>query len=433
MILRFLLLILYHFFKALVLLYQAIYFPFTTFRNRKVLDFKGPGIIISNHPNTMVDPLNVISRTPRQSFFLANASMFKNPVVGYILRHLYCIPIMRPGKDEGVKKVNNSKSFAASYDHLIQGGVIFIAPEGGSELERHLRPFKTGTARIALGAEAAQNFSLNLHIYPVGLTYEQPTHCGSRLYMEAGAPIRVADWQEAYEKDKIQAAKDLTEFLEQQNRQLLIHTDDQEQDQLLYRLERILQHDHPLPVDEHYDRTRQLLGQLKQLAQEQPAAYQELKATAAQYREQLKAIKQTDRGISRKDKNLWTLPVLLAWPIWLYGRINNFLPYELPRLLERKIQLYIGYRSTVKILAGAITFPFFYWLQYQMVQWLPGAPFAAWYLLSLPVSGILAWAYARHFAPRWEGFRYRNWAKKHPEEAAHLEGLRKELAGVGGV
>ena len=433
MILRFFLLLLYHCFKALVLLYQVLYFPFTTFRNRKTLDFKGPGIIISNHPNTMVDPLNVISRTPRQSFFLANASMFKNPVIGYILRHLYCIPIMRPGKDQGVKKVNNGKSFAASFDHLSRGGVIFIAPEGGSELERHLRPFKTGTARIALGAEAARDFSMNLHIYPVGLTYEQPTHCGSRLYMEAGQPIRVADWREAYEKDEIQAVKDLTEHLENKNRQLLIHTDDQEQDQLLYRLERILQHDQPLPVDEHYDRTQRLLGQLKILAAEQPSVYQELKVTAANYREQLKKIKQTDRGISRKGKTLWTLPILLGWPVWLYGRINNFLPYELPRLLERKIKLYIGYRSTVKILAGTFSFPIFYWLQYQLAQWLIGDQYAGWYLLSLPISGILTWVYARHFLPRWEGFRYRNWAKKHPEEATHLEAIREQLGGIGGV
>lgn len=428
MILRFFLLLLYYGFRALVLVLQAIYFPFTTFRNRERLDFKGPGIVISNHPNTMVDPLNVISRTPRQSFFLANASMFKNPVVGFILRYLYCIPIIRPGKDQGVKKVSNHKSFAASYDHLSGGGVIFIAPEGGSELERRLRPFKTGTARIALGAEAENGFSLNLHIYPVGLTYEQPTHCGSRLYMEAGQPIRVADWQEAYEKDEIEAAKDLTEYLENQNRQLLIHTDDQEQDQLLYRLERILQHDQPLPVDEHYDRTQRLLAQLKGLAAEQPTAYQEIKATAASYREKLKAIKQTDRGISRKGKTLWTLPILLGWPLWLYGRINNFLPYELPRLFERKIQLYIGYRSTVKILAGAFTFPLFYWLQYQLVQWLLGAPLAGWYLLSLPVSGLLAWGYARHFLPRWEGFCYRKWASKHAGEAAQLEATRKQLA-----
>ena len=433
MILRFFLRLLYYCFKVLVLLYQAIYFPFTTFRNRKALDFKGPGIIISNHPNTMVDPLNVVSRTPRQSFFLANASMFKNPVIGYILRHLYCIPIMRPGKDQGVKKVNNSKSFAASFEHLHRGGIIFIAPEGGSELERRLRPFKTGTARIALGAEAAKNFALNLHIYPVGLTYEQPTHCGSRLYMEAGAPIRVADWREAYEKDKIEAAKDLTEYLEQQNKQLLIHTDDREQDRLLYRLERILQHDHLLSVAEHYDRTQRLLGKLKALAKEQPTVYQEIKATAANYREQLKKIKQTDRGISRKDKTLWTLPVLLGWPVWLYGRLNNFLPYELPRLLERKVQLYIGYRSTVKILAGAITFPFFYWLQYQLAQWLLGAPLAGWYLLSLPVSGLLAWVYARHFLPRWEGFSYRKWATQQPEEAADLEAIRKQLAATASV
>lgn len=430
MILRFFLLVIYYLFKVLVLLYQAIYFPFTTFRHRERLDFKGPGIIISNHPNTMVDPLNVVSRTPRQSFFLANASMFKNPVAGFILSYLYCIPIRRPGKDEGVRRVNNRESFAAAFDHLSGGNVLFVAPEGGSELERRLRPFKTGTARIALGAEAENDFQLGLHIYPVGLTYENPTQCGSRLYMEAAAPVRVADWQEAYGKDKIQATKDLTRHLEDQTRRLLIDTTDDEQDQLLYRLELLQKHDQPLSTAAHYDRTRQLLKKLKDLAAKQPATYQQLSAQAEDYYTRLKSHGQTERGLSKRNTMLWTPQVLLGWPLWLYGRINNFLPYEVPRLLARKVALYEGYLSTVKILTGVITFPLFYWLQFQFFQWGTGEEYAWWYLLSLPVSGILAWLYARHFQPRWEGFRYRRWAQNQEGEAQALEALRERLWGA---
>jgi len=429
-ILRIFLSLVYQGLKLLVQLYQLVYFPFTTFRHRERLDFEGPGIIVSNHPNTMVDPLHVVSRTPRQIFFLANASMFKNRVAGFLLNHLYCIPIKRPGKDEGNKltKVNNYESFRRSYEHLAQGGCLFIAPEGGSELERRLRPIKTGTARIALGAEAANGFQLGLHIYPVGLTYEHPTQCGSRLYMEAGSALRVADWQAAYEADPIAAVRDLTAYLEREMQTLILHTADETQDQLLYRLQSILQNDAPLPVAAHYDRTRLLLQRLQAEAEDNPAGYANLVAKAATYRSQLKAAGLRDRGVSQAAKPLLSLPVLLGWPLWLYGRVNNFFAYEIPRLIERKMGLYIGYRTTVKVVSGTFfSFPVFYTLQYLLARYLLPAPWPLLYLVSLPVSGILAWAYARHFQPRWEAYRWRQWQRQHPAAAADILAQRCEL------
>ena len=425
MILRFLLLILYHLLKGLVLFYQAFYFPFTVFRKREYLRFKGPGIVVSNHPNTLVDPLHVVSRTPRQSFFLANASMFKNPIANFLLSYLYCIPIRRPDRDKGVQKIDNEKSFEATYEHLEKGGVIYIAPEGGSEMERRLRPLKTGTARIALGTEARHNFKLGLYIYPVGLTYEHPTQCGSRLYMEAAQPIRVADWQAAYEADPIEAARELTEHLEDRMRQLIVHTDDHEQDQLLYRLERILQHNEPLPIDQHYDRIQHLLHGLRNL---ETKVYQQLQTEAASYRQEIKAAKVTDRGISQRNKSLWTPITLLGWPVWLYGRLNNIFVYEIPRWIERKMDLYIGYRTTVKVVSSLVVFPLFYFLQYKVAAALTDTQTALWYLLSVPTSGILAWSYAYHVQPRLEAWRWRRWARHNPSAASALLEQRSKLA-----
>ena len=93
--------------------------------------FKGSGIVISNHPNTLFDPLHIGIITHRQFFFLANAGLFKHPVMGFLLSYLYCIPIARPGRDEG-SKVNNDESFQAAYDHLAKGGILYIAAEGVS-------------------------------------------------------------------------------------------------------------------------------------------------------------------------------------------------------------------------------------------------------------------------------------------------------------
>ncbi|MEL7223148.1 MAG: 1-acyl-sn-glycerol-3-phosphate acyltransferase, partial [Bacteroidota bacterium] len=357
--------------------------------------------------------------------FLASAGMFKHPIAGFLFRHLYCIPIMRPGKDEKVKKVSNKESFRKSFDHLAKGGVMFIAPEGGSAMERRLRPLKTGTARIALGAEEDNDFQLGIHLYPTGITYEHPTQCGSRVYIEAGEPIQVADWKEAYLKNPKEAVRDLTCVLEERMEALIIHTGDEEQDQLLYRLETILRNDRPLPVDQHYQRSQRLLTKLQSTDKKN---YVEVKEKANHYRDQLKANQLTDRGISQQDTSLFSLINLLGWPVWLYGRINNLFPYELPRLLAKKLDLYIGYNSTVKILSGTILFPLFYFIQYKLFSYFVDGPWPLIYLLSLPLSGIGAWLYARHFVPRWEAFQWKRWQKKHPKPAKELLHLRAELS-----
>ena len=307
------------------------------------------------------------------------------------------------------------------------GGLLYVAPEGTSFVERRLRPLKTGTARIALRAEASADFQLELKIYPVGLTYEQPTQCGSRVYLEAVEPLHVAEWKTAYEEDPRAAAYALTDALAERMQSALLHPDDAAQDELLYRLETIQKNDAPLPIDQHYDRTKALLKKLQALRQSDHDAYEKLRTAAQTYRESLRQHGITDRGITKEKCGLFTIISLLGWPIWLYGRLNNVFPYDIPRRMERKMDLYIGYRSTVKILAGLVLFPLFYILQFQLAKWLLPISWAWAYLLSLPVSGALAWCYARHVKPRWEARTWRKFKQKQPTEAQALQTQRAHL------
>lgn len=413
-------------FKLLVLSYQSIYFPFSKVRAKDRLQVKGPAIIVSNHPNTMLDPLHPVSRTVRRVFFLVNAGMFKHPWAAAFLKH-FSIPISRPGKDDSSIKVNNKKSFQQAFQHLQKGKLMYIAPEGTSVMERHLRPLKTGTARIALGAELEKNFELGVQIIPVGVNYEHPDRCGSRVFVNVGEPIAVKKWQEGYATAPKETVRALTQELEERMQALLIHTDDEAQDKLLYRLESILQNDAPLAVDEHYERTQALLKKLKALKANDVQAYQALEQKAAAYRQALKENQQTDRGISQRHRSLLSVWAIVGFPFWLYGRINNFIPTNIPRLLVKKLGLYVGYNSTVKILSGIITFPLFYYLQTKLVKHFFGCDIGLIYLISLPISVLLAWFYQRYMAPKVDGWRWRRFEKKDKEKAATILGKRNEL------
>jgi len=426
LITRFFVFSVYNFFKILTISYQWVYFSVSKVINKKGLDISGPVIIVSNHPNTLLDPLNVLSRTPRRASLLANASMFKHPFANWFLNH-FTIPIHRPGRDNGTRKVNNNESFSRAYEHLAKGGMIYIAPEGSSYMERHLRPIKTGTARISLGAEHENDFKLGIRILPVGVNYEYPNQCNSRMLMKVGQPILVSDWKESYDQNPKQAAKLLTDELQQQMQSLIIHTEDKEQDQLLYRLEKILQTDEPFELIKHHNRTQKLLSGLQYLKTKNTVKYNQLLKKTEQYRHQLKANGITDRGISKGGEKSFTLISILGIPFWLYGRINNYLAIEIPRWLVRKLDLYIGYDSTVKILSGLFTFPISYFLQYKLVQYFFEQSIAWCYLFSLPVSAVIYQAYQVYIAPRVDAWKWRRWKKKHETQADVFLDARTDL------
>lgn len=416
----------YRFLRALVLLYQRIYFPFSKVANKKGFDFKGPAILVSNHPNTLMDPFFAISQTSRRVFPLGNSSLFSPAIVAAIFNQI-AIPIFRPGRDDLNSKVDNNKSFQRAFDHLANGGAIYIAPEGGSFVGRRLNPIKTGTARIALGAEAENGFGLGVQIIPVGVNYIHPNHCGHPVYIQAGQPILAKKWKEDFLENPKDASRKMTAEITRQMQKLILNTEDDEQDQLLYRLQIILQNELPLDVETNYNRTQQLLKGLKTLKENDPDTYQKTIDTAAHYRQVIKENKLTDDGISARKKGLFTPISVLGWPLSLYGYINNFMALEIPRWLVRKLDLYIGYTSTVKILSGVFTFPIAYFLQYKIVRFFAGQPIAWFYLLSLPLSAVFYWWYTKYCRPRRGAFKWRKWAKIHTQRAEDLLKERQEL------
>src|SRR5260221_13176382 len=66
-----------------------------------------------------------------------------------------------------------------------------VFPEGASHSDPKLRPLKTGTARIALGAGAALPPNLVLQIVPVGLYYRAKQTFRSVALLHFGTPLSV--------------------------------------------------------------------------------------------------------------------------------------------------------------------------------------------------------------------------------------------------
>ena len=406
--------LIYGFAKFLVIVSTRLfYFPIYQKGEERFNRKSKPTILASNHPNTMLDCLNVAERIPWQmTHFLGNANMFQTKFNNWFFSTFFVIPIQRK-QDTGNRKFDNKKSFAKVNAFLETGGALFIAPEGGSNIARRLRPLKSGTARMALNAEYENDFQLGLEILPIGQNYTDQTSFRSQLFINVGEPIIVADYKEAYEKDNFEAATKITEELDKRMRALIVDTKDDEEDFFIRKIEKVCQTENELPFNEVVYRSQKLIANWRSLQEENPSEAVSLKEKVESYFSILQKNKTSDAIASRIHqgaKNTWwlrMLGVVFGWPFFIYGWINNFLANYIPKLLMDKSGLYIGFTSCVKTLMGVFTYPIFYGLQIWLVSKLVPENYMVWgYILSVMVFGLFAWWYKDFAKDTFSGQRF---------------------------
>lgn len=155
----------------------------------------GGGFIITPNHMSQFDPLLVahfIYESGRWPRFLAKASIWRVPFVGFMLRRTQQIPVER-GSVEAVKSLDSL------IEALHSGGVVVIYPEGTTTREPDLWPMrgKTGAARLALVTGAP--------VVPMATWGAQQVHdvrtgkiaLGRRVpvSVSAGKPVDLSRWR----------------------------------------------------------------------------------------------------------------------------------------------------------------------------------------------------------------------------------------------
>jgi 1-acyl-sn-glycerol-3-phosphate acyltransferase len=151
----------------------------------------GTGVIfVLNHPNGLIDPALVFVALPRRISFLAKSTLFRMPVISFLLRTVEALPLYRK-IDAGEDVSKNQLTFDLCRELLARGGSIALFPEGISHNSPKLLPMKTGAARIALGAASAGESPVEVKIVPVGLYYTNKTTFRSEALLHFGEPFNV--------------------------------------------------------------------------------------------------------------------------------------------------------------------------------------------------------------------------------------------------
>lgn len=415
--------LIYLFLRVLVWVSVRVFYRRRLVLGREHLRFDGPAIVIINHPSTLMDVLNPALEIWQEMYYLANYGLFRHPVSRWLLTRLFCIPVKRKEDVAEGEARNNEEAFEASFRHLEQQGVLFIAPEGTSWMNRFVRPLKSGTARIALGAEARNDWKLGVQIIPIGLSYTAPDRFRSEVVVHVGTPVHAADWADHWQKNTTRAANGLTRHLETQLKTLSIHARDEAGEALLGRLETVLKNEHPLSQQATFERSRRLT--------ERALDDDDLREHTATYFGLLEKHRLSDYGLRHGQPAQFDwrwLALVAGFPLFAAGYLFWLLPCFLPWWLNKKMNLYVGYAATVKIVVGILVFPFIWWAWYRLALWGGLGAGGAWAFLGVFTAlGYYVERYQDWFSQAKAKHRARTLARTQPEV---WQGLQKRRAAV---
>jgi len=316
----------------------------------------GAVIFAGNHPNSLIDPILIITTSGRIVHFAAKDVLFKSRLLRFFLRGLGAVPIARRDDHaDADRPLDNQAAFSAMFETLGRGGAIGIFPEGISHDGSQLARLKTGAARLALGA--AERGTL-VRIVPCGLTFVRPRRFRSRVLVQYGPAIDVTPERLARNReDAAAAARELTADVDRGMRALTINATDWDTVRALDAVRRLYQ---PVDID---------IDDRIELARRFNAHYPKVKddprvvsimSRVRHYQDRLDDLAVDDRDLARElpagriaGKVLRHLVLLLFWlPLSIAGA-----PLHVPTLLvadfaARRFTPRKDVVATTKILAG---------------------------------------------------------------------------------
>lgn len=368
-----------------------------------------PLIFAPNHQNALMDPLAVIFTSGRQVVFLARADIFNSSILARIFAWLKILPVYRI-RDGAENLKNNDSTFSSAIQVLEHNMPIGLFPEAAHSNKRHLLSFKKGVPRIAFQAEEENKENLGVKILPVGIYYSRYNKFRSILHIRYGKPISVSDYMEQYKENANKGMLALRDAMKESTEPLVINISNLEFYDMYESLRTIYFKQvakrlkfRELNQKNKFIADKMTIRQLDRFSEKEPVRMLQLQEKVDQLREMVKKHSLSYQSIAKPKLNLFRLLwnsilLLLFSPVFLYGLINNFIPYILPKLLVLKVKD-MQFHSSIKFVWGIFMLPVFYLIQ----TWIVSAFTEQWYwtlvyLVSLPITGLIAQFYHEWFA-----------------------------------
>jgi 1-acyl-sn-glycerol-3-phosphate acyltransferase len=338
----------------------------------------GPVIFAGNHPNSLIDPILIITTCGRKVHFAAKDTLFKGRLMRAVLGALGAVPIKR--RDDHAGATDNDAAFASMFGVLQEGGTIGIFPEGLSHDEAHLAKLKTGAARLALGAKVP------VTVVPCGLTFIHPKRFRSRVLVQYGAPIEAKG-----------DAREVTAAIQTGLERLTINAPDWDTVRALDVVRRLYQ-PQEISIEERVELARRFNAYYGQVAADPRVV--DLMHEVRAYQRKLDELGLSDRELARDLSKLEVVArvvrhfmlMVFVLPLTVPGAPLHVPPLIFARYASRRLTPRKDVLGTTKLMIGMLITLFAYAIAIAVVWWKAGFAWAALAMIVLPVSG---WATLR--------------------------------------
>lgn len=378
--------------------HNHIYYRNYTVVNAKNLPKDEGFMVICDHQNGLNDALGILfSLGGRFPVFIARGDIFKKEFIAKMLRFLRIMPAFRK-RDVGIAGLEgNEEIFKQSARIIKEGDVLALFPEAGHQDKRYLGTFKKGFARIAFRAVELSDYQMKLKIVPMGNHYTNYFHMQGKLMINIGEPFDFTELYELHKKDPYRAKYLLAQKAREKVKPLMLDIEDSENYEayemlcIMYRDNYIQQkgwNKRYFPNELKAD--QDIVKKLDELKGAQAEVFEQIAKDALEYKGYLNDLKLRDwifrkRFLSGFITRFFLL--LLFAPIWLFGWLNNFIPFYAGDLINKKIKDNMLHSSIHFGLGVLVTFPLWYLILF-ISAWIFSANgwIALAYFCCLPIS-----------------------------------------------
>jgi 1-acyl-sn-glycerol-3-phosphate acyltransferase len=209
------------------------------------LPTEGGGILVSWHPNGLLDPGLIVSMFPGQVVFGARHGLFRWPVLGAAMRSAGAVPIYRgidaTGMSAQERRAQNARSLDALAEAVAEGLFSCLFPEGDSHDAPHVLELKTGVARLYERArELTPPGSPDPVIIPVGLHYDDKDSFRSHALVAFHPPLSLPTSFDDLGDDDQARYEALTDRIEEELKEVVHATETWELHYLMHRARKIV-------------------------------------------------------------------------------------------------------------------------------------------------------------------------------------------------
>ena len=389
---------LYWLLKEIFRIAVKVYFNRLSVSFEKEIPSDKPIVLLSNHQSAFMDAILIAVLMKRPLHFMTRGESFLRPINRWILAKLNMVPIYRKEHTPGLTH-KNFKIIQNYIDLLKNNGALLTFPEGVNKTDQHLHPFKTGSARIILGAAAQSGYELDIAVIPVGLNYTDPHQFRSDVQVNFGSPIPLKEYYKVYKSSNRPAVNALTMAAEQSVEALMINYDDEQMAHLSKEIELLYKRDYNGDYNpgRNFKLNKDIVKGIRHLKSHHPGI---LQSVDGQLRTYIKLLRDTGlnshwlRAISHHKDNPARKPDLFFWlklPVYYFARIKNFLPLKFSKWAADKWTPRADFYGSYLLAFGAMSFILYYFLLLFALYLLSNSAFITIaYLIAVIASGKLA-------------------------------------------